>query len=710
MSGVIIYRNKIINKTTEMTKQLNSLAEQVASGREAMLLLEEQEAAFQGRAWGSVKDYIQKIQLPLLEITRTWVEVQIKENLLYNQAASALPKVNCLDQDELERQLTSWQNKLDNEESRDNPRAGRIRKYTTMINEINKKLEAMDAFLNKTTGLYDKTKAIQEVLDKADTEINKVSYEPTVNVIYFGSVGRNWQLEFEQLMETEGIKALRAAGLTDVQIQEAIDSGISLTEFPAVWDEMQEQGIDCSEIKNMEELGYSICRTVEVWNSLDGAEDKYFFACLILGGEEKCLEAFHIDPNDLSDNMTIAMAEYACRLLEHGKEEALITLNNALLHSQVTFFYVLENGSRAETSKRYPDIYLERMYAGTAVLLQADTVRLAEMEAEIRENTNTKIPDGYEKLTQKHTLEMNMCAYWATQNILIHREWPHSYNIDFEITAINNYGTHAGIDYYMEYSTSSIASRESMHVDNTIVYELQMSDKWEFEELKKLEEAREKLVSNYVMKAMESAATMSASYASPEVAILVTTLIMAKNRTAGTVGGLDRLTSSESERLGIKGANIVAANLLNYASQLYALEGNINTKEYQILMEWFGTGSTYAVDGETKISFAGFYNPKALDALNQLQTDGLAGMAGWDGTQVDKIIDSFNDDTNLKDNNELKDICEKMIRGGYQLVNEEYNAMNISEFQEAIENLDRIIPGVLGDDLKGGIHKNLFQF
>lgn len=268
--------------------------------------------------------------------------------------------------------------------------------------------------------------------------------------------------------QSEMAEMIKAAGLTDKQISEAERSGISQKEILTTWKEMEKQGISHSEINDMAELGYGFSHIIEVLGSLDGEEDKHFFGCLVLGSEETYTKAFSIDPNNLSGNMTGIMSEYAARLLEHEEEEAFITLNNALLGSTEPFYDIRPNGSRKKTRKTYCDIYLERMFTGTEARLQASTILLAAMEAEVQENGT--IPDGYEELYQKHGLEMSMCAYWSTQSILIHRRGTHSYDDQFKIEQIFIRENPAGcIDYTMGYFSGSSKSRRSVYVGNGVI-------------------------------------------------------------------------------------------------------------------------------------------------------------------------------------------------------------------------------------------------
>ena len=705
MSGVIIYPAKVKSKAISMNSQLKEYKQNTETEKRAMVNVLGETIFLSGKAWDSARSYIRDIQMPLLDTTMLWVDAQMEENTKYHNAALWLPPVNCLDQDELERQLASWKSKLAREYRREEPSYTKIARYKAMILQINIKLNAIDSFISRTTGLYQRSAEIQWILNRADTEINKVSYDQNTNTLSFTSVDRTWVMEFERLRD---IEELKAKGLTEEQIKDAKSYGFAPADVLAVWEEMQEQEISRPEIKDMEELGYSFGRTVEVWKSLDGKEDKHFFACLILGGEKKCLEAFHIDPNDLSENMTVAMAEYASCLLEHGKDEAFITLNNALLRSENTIYEMID-GIRIETLKTYRDVYLEQLYAGTAILLQGNTVSLAVMEAEI--HRTGKEPDGYQVLNQKHMQEMNMCGYWATQSILIHRQGTHAEDNQFRIEAVMNNGEQGGgIDYEMGYFSPWNGCWEKVQVDNTIVNGIQMSDSWALDELKKLEEARENLVASFVMKAVEGAATVAVSYAAPEVAILVTATLMIKNGAAGTVGGLDRLTSNDLGKLTIKGGNVAAQNIINYAIQLSTLESKINAKEYRILMEWFGKGSSYNMGGETGISFAWFYDPKALCALERLETEGLGRMAGWNKEQIKSIVKAISEDRELLKNDELRAVCKEMISGGYQLVDKEYKVKNICEFGDAIENLDRIIANNSKVSLPGGIHNDLFEY
>lgn len=135
-------------------------------------------------------------------------------------------------------------------------------------------------------------------------------------------------------------------------------------------------------------------------------------------------------------------------------------------------------------------------------------------------------------------------------------------------------------------------------------------------------------------------------------------------------------------------------------------------KKYQIVMGWFGSGASYNIGGNHGISFEGFYDPKALYALDKMQTDGLGKLAGWEEEQIKVLVDEIHEDAFLKMDDELKTACEKIILGGYQLVDIDnaFKVNNVSEFLNAIISLDRIIDDSRNINLPEGIHVSFFLF
>ena len=122
-----------------------------------------------------------------------------------------------------------------------------------------------------TGGIYDRDRDINRILKKADTELNKVQYDPQSMTLDFSSVNRHWILEMEALKVLEQLKA---DGLTDEQIQEALNYGFTVEQITVAWEEMKEKDIGRAEVKRMESLGVYFGQILEKWSYLVTDSDK----------------------------------------------------------------------------------------------------------------------------------------------------------------------------------------------------------------------------------------------------------------------------------------------------------------------------------------------------------------------------------------------------------------------------------------------------
>ena len=168
------------------------------------------------------------------------------------------------------------------------------------------------------------------------------------------------------------------------------------------------------QIQNMEGLGYTPEKVLQAWEVCQTKEDREFFICLMNGTEEDYIKAFAIDPNDLSEGMTIIMADYACHLLklDEGRnsteesEKRLMEFNNAILKSEI-----LTEDSLGNPVLVRRDVYIEKLCIGTQLLMQADLAELAAMQPDEK---------GYNDLFRKYEEKFVMAQLWAAERDVIH--------------------------------------------------------------------------------------------------------------------------------------------------------------------------------------------------------------------------------------------------------------------------------------------------
>ena len=104
------------------------------------------------------------------------------------------------------------------------------------LRDAQAKLDGINNFVRVTRGIYDRARDINGILKKADTELNKVEYDPKSMTLNFSSVDCIWLLQFEWVREYEGVKA---AGFTDEEIRELSELGFTVEEAITAWQEMR---------------------------------------------------------------------------------------------------------------------------------------------------------------------------------------------------------------------------------------------------------------------------------------------------------------------------------------------------------------------------------------------------------------------------------------------------------------------------------------
>lgn len=721
--GVKIYPSRVRQKAESMNQKLETLKENIAVEKEAQSQLSYEFLQLSGLAWDSARSYVSEVQLPLLQMTDLWVEAEMEGNKNYQTAADDLPRVHCLDEDQLRRNIQEWRADIREEERDEYPNYARINRLQGYIDDANDKLEAMRTFVRITNGIYDRAREMHRILSKTETELKDVQYNPKTMILEFTPVDPARILELDWVHKMEQVKA---AGFTKEEIKALCEQKIMAEVAIAAWEEMKERELNREDLKDMETLGYNFARILELWSSLETKEDKHFFTCLIQGQEFeiKYTEAFAIDPNELSYATTIIMSDYACRLLEKGigiegdnvPEKNFIAFNNALLNSGEIFDDVWPDGTRTESLKTYRDIYLERICAGTSMLLDVDTGRILTAKTENISGEEDK------KLVAAHAWKHNMCGYWAMQKLFVSkRKGLHTNDNHFYIADITNYGGEvSGIDFNLGYYLDWSMSWETAEIDMSAATSSQLKASWDVEELRGIKKAKENLLGEMILKTAQSGVLLGISYTNPGAAICASIGTMILNESAGTVTGLDSLTTNQLGKAGIKSGNILAANGINYIFQLNKMNSKLDDKNYQIMMEWLGKGATYAIkepyntEDYSGVAFAGFYDPEKLFTLSRVETEGLAAMGGWESEDVKVIIGRIE---NIKDKNiteQMKEMSIGMIKGGYHAIKRDEDTYKVvisdmEVFLRAAAIIDQEVGNYKKNIMPNGVLETFFR-
>ena len=273
--GVKIYPYRVKEKAKSMNMKLETLKEGIAVEKEAQSWLSQKFLTLTGSAWDSARSYVSEVQLPLLATTVSWIEAEMAGNKAYQAAAERLPQVDCLDEDQLKRNIQYWQREISYEQSEEDPDYDFIRRLQGYIRDAQAKLDAMSNFVRVTGGIYDRAGDINRILNNADMELNKVQYDQKSMTLNFSSVDRIWLLQFEWVREHEGVKA---AVFTDEGIRELSELGFTVEEAITAWQELQERDITRADMARMD-LG--LVDVMVVWKNTGNEDGKILVTGLL---------------------------------------------------------------------------------------------------------------------------------------------------------------------------------------------------------------------------------------------------------------------------------------------------------------------------------------------------------------------------------------------------------------------------------------------
>jgi len=424
--------------------------------------------------------------------------------------------------------------------------------------------------------------------------------------------------------------------------------------------------------------------------------------------------------------MTIILADYACHLLQldgEGKgvtdesKQRLTDFNNALLNSEKMYYYRNEDGIEMfemESLLTYRDIYLERLYAGTSLLMEGEAVTLAAMNSS---------DEGYQKLYDEYTKKLGMTNLWKTEALLMEQLGKAFVEEDHEISISILRYFDGDIDFDLSHYSPSLGEEETIKAETGLLWQSsQLADKWEIQGIERLQKAKEQLLQNYVGKGLEGAALLFLGTFAPELAIVTSLGIMAAEGSASSITGLESQVSSQVTKLGIKSGNLVAQNIINCGIAIENMKKSLTEENYQLKMGWFGTGGTYSLDSEIfeilgkeneGITISGLYKPETIRQINVWEEKGIAGWMGWETDEkgrcevADDIMEIIKQEDNLSQSESTE--YETLLTGGYEITKEEDMVKfgnRIGRIEEAYKDLKGKEEAIsLHDKWKGLVEK-----
>jgi len=191
--GTVIYPGRIPGKMGIMDSELDQMSEAAEKAKSAMVKVNGD--FLSGLAWGNTKEYFLTIHIPLLQSFRLWSSYQKEENSTYKNAGSALPQIEELNQDTLTTQRDWWVS--EKTKLLQWPLGGVLNLPAIwicqrIINQIEEKIRAIETFIGATTGTYSYANGVLETLEQAQSNLGKISYDPSTHSYDFSLVDAQW--------------------------------------------------------------------------------------------------------------------------------------------------------------------------------------------------------------------------------------------------------------------------------------------------------------------------------------------------------------------------------------------------------------------------------------------------------------------------------------------------------------------------------------
>ena len=424
---------------------------------------------------------------------------------------------------------------------------------------------------------------------------------------------------------------------------------------------------------HLSSIGFTPSEIMAMWYVMSDADREFFMS--LDGTDDGYARAFRTDPNDLSDIMTEVLATYSAKLLkfdEHGNAtpescRQIELFSNAILKSDRQYKLRMEDGTEQESTREYRDVYLEKIYVGTSLLLKSDAIMLASMD---------KGSIEYNKLYAEYSALYPMMNFWTTQILVIAElKFRSMWIFGDRCIPYLEISELSFEDGEVEYDLDHRSGKE--HVKTELLPEgTQVKHIWELETLRKLQEAEDTAMQKMIANMLKGGAILAATAISPALAILISTMCMIMDDSAGTVSGLDGFTESQAAKLGLKGTNLVAKELINGILAWQKASKALSIADHQKKIEWFGSGGYYEATSNSAesyrdlsgVSFSEIINPDTIFKIYRWETEGIRGWAQLDDATCENILGKIAK-KNGTDSQVYED-CYALMYGGYDIFGE----------------------------------------
>lgn len=548
--------------------------------------------------------------------------------------------------------------------------------------------ERYEQIADTWAGIYDECKRKEEKYDRIESE--------TASLCLVGGLMRNDIIAGMNSFGVSGQYPEKGDALWRQKLQ---DANITATRRQLLAD----VGVTGKQLQNMENLGYLPIEVKAILESCKTEEDKVFFRYLM---DENYISAFCVNPKYLSEGMTIALADYAWRMLELDEnqksttesEKRLMSFNNALLEA----VYLVNYDTELTPTIKYRDVYFEKLCQGTELLIQGDLTILVALDPN---------DTGYKELYADYEKKLRMKNLWMTEvNFMRNNEERGTYckikELSFNGETINFVFEHLR-DWTTGFMEEERVKSEILDNGSALV---NYGDRVQELKLKQeLDQALEKCISNLVL----DIGLAGLSVYAPGVALLASGVAGVVQDGFPGAEGLDSLFETKKGQLAAKAFYELTNNVVSGYMDFINTSSELEDHYWKIAQSWFGMGGVYTVLDENyeakelNYNFMGQYDPNVLRVMNKWEKDGVAAwlpeelykdQADENGkVDMDAIVkgvwEQIESDISISDKD--KQNCEKLLHGDKGMFGE----MNMGEFLSAVEAIESV-QGVRSLDIK----------
>jgi hypothetical protein len=650
-----------------------------------------EESTLEGAAWDGLKSQVEGQQSLIQGLICANEELIADSECLANSVGD-----EDLDEDEITRQLElarmymgSYQEIIDNyEQDFHFHSANIIQNDFGMCNHCRRQIR-----------LYTKLATTQQqIIRRMEEKLQRIiDIENATKGLYQG--GTSLYASYEQ-----GLEALKGnwngseyGVLPYAPWQKTLDERWNLRQEKKAEAYLLEEGVTQVQIDNMKKLGYSVVELKMQWEEFETKEDKEFYLLLMTQTDESFAKAFRIDPNKLSGAATMAMANYAVRIVDYP--EILQGFNQGILDSSKMYI----NPATMEVNNLlYRDVYMERLIAGLSILSEMHSVRLTShysdlMNCGITPEDNDLYNEAYgifEKCLGLQNFFIAQDDYLKTiQNKEFGADFsngtlmPKVINIKYNAGAITAdfsyfHGTYSYL-HSIEKGDYVHKGIETSLINNPIGY-ARIETMKSFERIHK---ERENLIGKYILSGGKSIVLAGISlYGGPMTMMVASGVTMMAEGSIGIVANLDtQITSGMSEsqithsRLGIKSGNILVKEIGGYFQERQKINNKLLSEKNILKMEWFGTGGAYEdAYKNTGLSFVKIQDPKIKYYIGQWEKEGISSWMDVSDDKKQRVLEILEENLNndihetideekIKSLKRRKDLLPQIVNGGFNI-------------------------------------------